>query len=149
MLLLSCALIQSTIYCFGGNTRLVSDRGEEVAGAPINEHIALNLDQFGDDFSRLNYNNIQWSNVSNIIESTTLEPIGYQSATTLFSDNSYVIYGGYPVQSTKSLDRPFLHYDPKTDTWKKLALSNGNIYTSQAPILNLGNDTIWTYGGYM
>ncbi|KAI9305176.1 hypothetical protein BJ944DRAFT_72937 [Cunninghamella echinulata] len=145
-----CALIQSTIYCFGGNTRLIPDgKGEEFAGAPINEHIALDLDQFGDNFSRLNYNNVQWSNVSNTIDSTLLEPIGYQSATTLFSDNSYIIYGGYPVQSTKSLDRPFLHYNPKTDTWKQLSLLNGNNYTTQAPILNLGNDTIWTYGGYI
>ncbi|CAO3610845.1 unnamed protein product [Cunninghamella echinulata] len=144
-----CSLIQSTIYCFGGNTQYINADKDPHFGVPINDHIALDLNQFGNDFSNLNKNDIKWKNLSNTVGTTPLQAIGSPTTAPILSDNSYVVYGGYSNEAKVPLTKPFLHYDPKTDIWKDLPIPNGNNYTTEAPLINLGNDTLYTWGGYL
>ncbi|KAI9299824.1 hypothetical protein BJ944DRAFT_41458 [Cunninghamella echinulata] len=58
-----------------------------------------------------------------------------------------VIWGGSPEQEGPNLKHPFLNYNPQTNSFKELPLPNGNNYTAQTKIVNIGNDQIWTWGG--
>ncbi|CAO3635926.1 unnamed protein product [Cunninghamella echinulata] len=151
-----CSLINSTIYCFGGYTKFNSNTaidnkynnkyyGEQYKD-PVNENIALDLSQFN-NFTNFDTKKIQWQKKSSSIGNTPLESIGYAAAVPIYEDDSYLLYGGQVNDALTNLNNPFLNYNPQKDIWKSLPLPNGNNYTSGAAVINLGNDTIWIWGG--
>ncbi|KAI9307787.1 hypothetical protein BJ944DRAFT_261351 [Cunninghamella echinulata] len=59
------------------------------------------------------------------------------------------MYGGAATTgiNNPSIAYPFLHYNPQTDSWNALPLMSNNSYSTQTEIVNLGNDSIWIWGG--
>ncbi|CAO3610563.1 unnamed protein product [Cunninghamella blakesleeana] len=142
-----CVLIQSKIYCYGGLTKyIVDDYGPNYLG-PINDHITLDLNTLG-NLSQFNQSKIQWNSVSNTYNGVALTNMG-NSATVRLTDNTYLLYGG--AASTYGFDPnltyPFLHYNPQSDTWNSLPLQPNNTYSTRTQLVNLGDDTIWVWGG--
>ncbi|CAO3651877.1 unnamed protein product [Cunninghamella echinulata] len=157
-----CSLLDIQLYCFGGfifnttNNHLSS----------INEHIVLDLSPFK-NFTTFNKKDIQWQYVSNEINGDeTLQSRGMVSSVPIYSEKSYFIYGGLTEKSLKfppssslpslsssssssSISAPFAKYNVNTDTWEILELDNESDYTPLSTAINLGNDTIWIWGGKM
>ncbi|KAI9307786.1 hypothetical protein BJ944DRAFT_261349 [Cunninghamella echinulata] len=59
------------------------------------------------------------------------------------------MYGGSTITDGNSpnLTFPFLHYNPEINAWKTFPLLPSNTYSSRTKIVNLGNDSIWIWGG--
>ncbi|CAO3634147.1 unnamed protein product [Cunninghamella echinulata] len=148
----ACSLIESTLYCFGGTTSF-NRRYYDI----INEHISLDLSILNDNNNNNNNNNnskpatsissLQWKNVSNSISisSSPLPPIMRGATTTIQSNHSYLIYSGASTNNT--LAQFIYNYHAPTNQWSTLSLPTANNYTSDGSIINLGNDTIWVWGG--
>ncbi|CAO3640379.1 unnamed protein product [Cunninghamella echinulata] len=142
-----CALLQTKIYCYGGFTKYqINDYGPYYSNA-LNDHLTLHLQPLG-NLSHFNEFLIQWKPVSNTYNGVALPNIG-NSATATLSDNSYILYGGSEntFGNCPNLTYPFLHYDPKTDTFKTFPMLANNTYASRLQLVNTGNDAIWIWGG--
>ncbi|KAI9306361.1 hypothetical protein BJ944DRAFT_50637 [Cunninghamella echinulata] len=80
----------------------------------------------------------------------TIQPRVFTASAPVYSTNSYVIYGGVGAvtgPSAPPISSPFSNYQPSTNDWRSLNLPSGGNYTSRASIVNLGNDTMWIWGG--
>ncbi|CAO3640375.1 unnamed protein product [Cunninghamella echinulata] len=145
----ACALIQSKIYCYGGFTeyQLGDDRRPFYSNA-LNEHITLDIQTLGTNLSHYNQSLIQWNPVSNTYNGNPLTSLG-NAATVKLNDNTYIMYGGSATSSNNNpnLTHPFLHYNPQNDIWDSLPLMPSNVYSSRTQIVNLGDDSIWIWGG--
>ncbi|KAI9303897.1 hypothetical protein BJ944DRAFT_241040 [Cunninghamella echinulata] len=145
-----CSLLNMQLYCFGGF--IVNATNSYLSST--NEHIVLDLSLFK-NFTTFNKKDIQWLHVSNEINSDeTLQPRGVISSVPIYSEKSYFIYGGLTEQSLQfpppppsSMLAPFTKYNVDTDTWEVLELDNESDYTPLSTAINLGNDTIWMWGG--
>ncbi|CAO3619886.1 unnamed protein product [Cunninghamella blakesleeana] len=127
-----CVLVNDHIHCYGG---LGTTRGH------LNDNLELDLSEFG-DFSILNKSKIKWKSNSKSINGYDL-PSVVQPAATNLSDETILFYGGI----SKDLNNmPFIHFNPKTNTWNNIQVPN-NTYFVGNQIVNIGNDKIWIYGG--
>ncbi|KAI9309666.1 hypothetical protein BJ944DRAFT_245540 [Cunninghamella echinulata] len=142
----ACSLIESTLYCFGGTTSF-NRRYYDI----INEHISLDLSILNDNNNSskttTSISGLQWKNVSNIIStsSSPLPPIMRGATATIQSNHSYLIYSGASTNNT--LTQFIYNYHAPTNQWSTLSLPTANNYTSDGSMINLGNDTIWVWGG--
>ncbi|CAO3636941.1 unnamed protein product [Cunninghamella blakesleeana] len=142
----ACALVQNKIFCYGGNTayKIISNQGQYTDA--VSELVSLDLTPFN-NFTTFNESMVQWNIVTNYQGAGLLQALFGASGATILSDESMVIWGGNPNSGGINLNNPFLNYNPQANTWRSLPLPNGNNYTSQTVIVNIGNDQIWTWGG--
>ncbi|CAO3611055.1 unnamed protein product [Cunninghamella blakesleeana] len=149
-----CSLVKTSIHCFGGLTALYIK--DTLVGQYYNltsEHIAIDLSQYKDDFSNFNKSNVEWkllSNTVNATNKTSLQGLAEIASVPIYSDNSYLIYGGEQdgYGGNATIYYPFVNYNPQTDIWNPKNLSKNDYFTSHTTLVNLGNDTIWIWGGY-
>ncbi|KAI9305495.1 hypothetical protein BJ944DRAFT_230349 [Cunninghamella echinulata] len=144
-----CSLLQSTLYCFGGFLEPIVNRTVSYK-TPVNEHVYIDLSIFN-NFTTYDPSKINWqTNISNTLNGTPLEAIGRSASAPVLSDNSYLLFGGASAlrREDSNMQYPFLNYNPQLNVWKTLPLPPGNNYTDYGNIINLGNDTIWAWGGY-
>ncbi|KAI9306378.1 hypothetical protein BJ944DRAFT_287064 [Cunninghamella echinulata] len=145
-----CSLLQSTLYCFGGFLEPIVNKTASYK-TPVNEHIYLDLSIFN-NFTTYDPSKLNWqTNISNTLNGATLEAVGRSTSAPVFSDNSYLLFGGTSSLGSQVFNsqNPFLNYHPQTNTWKNLPLPPGNNYTEYGNIINLGNDMIWAWGGFL
>ncbi|CAO3640403.1 unnamed protein product [Cunninghamella echinulata] len=142
-----CTLLQSKIYCYGGFTEFRLGEIGPYFLSPLNEHIVLDLQTVG-NLSQFNQSSIQWKPVSNTYNGNNLTSVG-DPATVKLNDDSYIMYGGAATTDVNNpnIAYPFLHYNPQNDIWNALPLMPSNTYSTQTEIVNLGNDSIWIWGG--
>ncbi|CAO3641892.1 unnamed protein product [Cunninghamella blakesleeana] len=138
-----CSLVQSTIYCYGGFSAY--NRNGYYNNA-LSEHISLDLSTFN-DFSDFQYSQVQWQTVK---QSTQVfqESKARVASASILSKNAYLIYGGFiSANNPNSLAIPFQAFDTSNSAWINLPLSPGNKYRTDSTLVNIGNDTIWIWGG--
>ncbi|KAI9306751.1 hypothetical protein BJ944DRAFT_263037 [Cunninghamella echinulata] len=149
-----CSLVDSTIHCFGGLTAFYQKGAN--AGQDYNlttEHITLDLSQYKSDFSNFDRTKVEWkllSNKVNVTNNPTLQGLAEIGSAPIYSDNSFLIYGGEQdgYGGNASINFPFAHYNSQSDIWNPKNISNDDYYASHTTLVNLGNDTIWIWGGY-
>ncbi|CAO3619861.1 unnamed protein product [Cunninghamella blakesleeana] len=130
-----CVLINDHIYCYGG--------WDKPTGRDLNENLELDLTEFG-DFSIFNKSKIKWKSNSKSINGYELPSVDSTVATNL-SDGTILFYGG---ASDKPNSMPFIHFNPKTNTWNNIPMPN-NTYFDGSQIVNIGNDNKCIYGGLL
>ncbi|CAO3610543.1 unnamed protein product [Cunninghamella blakesleeana] len=143
----SCSVIEERIYCFGGLLDSVVYTNNASYETPVNDHLFLDFGFFDRAPSLL-----QWRMRSNnTINGEPLEPMARASSCSISSDKSYVLFGGvFALLSTNhQMKYPFVNYNPTTNIWRSLPLPPGNNYTEYGNIINIGNDTLWSWGGYL
>ncbi|CAO3651422.1 unnamed protein product [Cunninghamella blakesleeana] len=140
-----CSLINTTLHCFGGFT--INSTMNYYT--PIDDHISLDLSVYT-NFTTFNKSDIQWKSLSNKIDNESILPSrGMISAVPIYSENSFLIFGGLSdptTTSSSSLSNLVAEYKVNEDEWESLDLQEST-YTSSSVIINLGNDIFWIWGG--
>ncbi|CAO3619603.1 unnamed protein product [Cunninghamella blakesleeana] len=136
-----CALSNDKLYCYGGFSGNPIDNNGLTYTNTFTDYLELDLAAF-DNFTSFNSSNIQWTKRANDINGVPI--VGAADiATTTLSDGSIIMYGG---RSNRLIDFPFARYNPHSNTWNSVSIPN-NTYYLRSRIVNLGNDSIWMFGG--
>ncbi|KAI9301395.1 hypothetical protein BJ944DRAFT_252349 [Cunninghamella echinulata] len=128
-----CALLGNTIFCYRGLPF--------ISFTAFNDpHVSLDLTQVT---TTNNETTIPWQSIIEINNSDTILDVReryFHASASIQSDQSYVIYGA-------SSGNTFMDYNPHNFTWKQLPTLPGANKTMRSTIVNLGNDTLWIWGG--
>ncbi|CAO3647951.1 unnamed protein product [Cunninghamella blakesleeana] len=159
--LAGCSRVNSVIYCKDGYIHQEDGNGKPILS---NEHISLNLSQIemneinndGGDmyFSKFNPSQLKWEQLSNINHATgkPTEPTAYSATTILTLEKAYVTYGGSKYNSVGGIVPPvtiFMKYNILNDTWYPLPPFSTTHEFFSTSLINIGNDVLWKYGGYI
>ncbi|CAO3620370.1 unnamed protein product [Cunninghamella blakesleeana] len=141
----SCSLLGDYLHCFGGGINEIGETVLKDIGESTNSHVVLDLKAF-DGFQNPNSSTAKWSSAPSTINNNNLSPRAHGATTSISSNNSFVILGGYNNYNTKSntLEFPFIKYDASSRQW--LALPPPPHYTANVSIVNIENDQIWAWG---
>ncbi|CAO3651426.1 unnamed protein product [Cunninghamella blakesleeana] len=141
-----CTLIKTSIYCFGGYTL-----DNNLRQSPSNTNIFLDLSKYN-NFTNFKSEDVQWNVIGNTLSDTgaTLQARSFSASTSTFSDDTILIYGG--ISSTENptsspIANPFIGFQTQLNKWRNLLLPSSGNFTSRSTMVNLGNDTIWIWGG--
>ncbi|CAO3637462.1 unnamed protein product [Cunninghamella echinulata] len=91
---------------------------------------------------------IKSNNKNAVFKSILLGSRARIASVPVLSNDVYLVYGGWINSDNRSsLPFPFQAYDASTSVWSNLPLPPGSNYSSETNLINLGNDTIWIWGG--
>ncbi|CAO3634038.1 unnamed protein product [Cunninghamella echinulata] len=130
-----CALLGNTIFCY---------RGLPITSSSVfnDPHVSLDITQVT---TTIDENAIPWQSITDINNYNYSSPPPvferyFHASAPIQSDQSYVIYGA-------SSDNTFMDYNPHNSIWKSLPTLPGANITIRSTIVNLGNDSLWIWGG--
>ncbi|CAO3648673.1 unnamed protein product [Cunninghamella blakesleeana] len=142
-----CSVLQSIVYCYGGRIKYENDRNLFT----INEHVGLDLKQLeplNDLNKKINQKDIQWKLLSNSYMGSELSKSVFASSTPITTNNSYLIFGGLKSELAPS-SNPFIQYNVDNDSWSSYFYLYENNFTAGGTMVNIGDDKIWMWGGYI